>query len=288
MAQESALVPDLDAATQARLRTSLAQRPRGLFCDIDGTLSAIAPTPESAVLLPGVADLLTAAHTSYAVVAAVSGRAALDARRLVGLPNVLYIGNHGMERLASANATDDDSSASEAARLEIMPAALPYVAALAQALTTLEQTLAPSLRGLRVEHKGVTGTLHVRATADPVAAQAVVFAAAQQVAAASGLLVTQGRLVVELRPPIAVDKGVTVGAVIAEQHLRAAVYLGDDRTDIDAFRMLRRLSAEGVCAGIAVAVLHREAPPELAAEADIALTSIERVPAFLRWLVTSV
>ena len=41
-----------------RLRAVLALRPLGLFSDIDGTLSAIAPTPDAATLLPGVADLL--------------------------------------------------------------------------------------------------------------------------------------------------------------------------------------------------------------------------------------
>ena len=94
-------------------------------------------------------------------------------------------------------------------------------------------------------------------------------------------------MVVELRPPVAVDKGVAVARVIREHGLRAALYLGDDRTDIDAFRALRRLTAEGACYGVAVAVLHDEARADLAAEADIALASIQRVPAFLRWLFTS-
>jgi trehalose 6-phosphate phosphatase len=79
-----------------------------------------------------------------------------------------------------------------------------------------------------------------------------------------------------------IDKGTAITEVIAAHGLQSALYLGDDRTDIDAFRALRRLTADGTCAGIAVAVLHPEAPANLAAAADITLSSIARVPAFLR------
>src|SRR5690242_13512164 len=90
---------DLDSAAQARLRDALAQRPRGLLSDVDGTLSAIAPTPGDATLLPGVRELLEQAQTRFDVVAAVSGRAAENARQLVGVSGLLYLGNHGLERL---------------------------------------------------------------------------------------------------------------------------------------------------------------------------------------------
>ena len=89
-----------DDAIRDRLRAVLALRPLGLFSDIDGTLSAIAPTPDAAALLPGVADLLTQALSTFDLVAAVSGRTAVDARALVGLPGILYIGNHGLEYLS--------------------------------------------------------------------------------------------------------------------------------------------------------------------------------------------
>jgi trehalose 6-phosphate phosphatase len=92
---------------------------------------------------------------------------------------------------------------------------------------------------------------------------------------------------VELRPPLDVDKGVSVESFIQTRGLLSAIYLGDDQTDIDAFRTLRRLTAEGTCQGIAVAVLHSEAPANLAAEADMTLASVEAVPDFLRWLLAN-
>jgi trehalose 6-phosphate phosphatase len=268
------VVPTRDAAAREKLAAALAARPRGLFFDIDGTLSAIAPTPESATLLPGVAELLEQLHTRFDVVALVSGRAADDARRMVGLPGVLYIGNHGLERIEG-----------DAATVQVLPEAEPYVEAVNTTLDDLDATLAARFPGVHIERKGVTGSIHVRNAPDPDAAEESIARSLTTIAVPRGLLVTRGRRIVEVRPPVAVDKGVAVAGVIRERGLRGALYLGDDRTDLDAFRALRQLADEGVCQTVAVAVLSPEAPPELAAAADITLPDISFVPGLLRWLL---
>lgn len=263
-----------DAAAREKLAAALAARPRGLFFDVDGTLSAIAPTPESATLLPGVAELLEQLRTRFDVVALVSGRAADDARRMVGLPGVLYIGNHGLERIEA-----------DAATVQVLPEAEPYVEAVNTTLDDLDATLAARFPGVHIERKGVTGSIHVRNAPDPAAAEESIARSLTTIAVPRGLLVTRGRRIVEVRPPVAVDKGVAVAGVIRERGLRGALYLGDDRTDLDAFRALRQLADEGVCQTVAVAVLSPEAPPELAAAADITLPDISFVPGLLRWLL---
>jgi trehalose 6-phosphate phosphatase len=264
-----------DAAAREKLAAALAARPRGLFFDIDGTLSAIAPTPESATLLPDVAELLEQLRTRFDVVALVSGRAADDARRMVGLPGVLYIGNHGLERIEG-----------DAATVQVLPEAEPYVEAVNTTLDDLDATLAARFPGVHIERKGVTGSIHVRNAPDPDAAEESIARSLTTIAVPRGLLVTRGRRIVEVRPPVAVDKGVAVAGVIRERGLRGALYLGDDRTDLDAFRALRQLADEGVCQTVAVAVLSPEAPPELAAAADITLPDISYVPGLLRWLLS--
>jgi trehalose 6-phosphate phosphatase len=269
-------VPFPGEAAERQLQNALNARPRGLFSDVDGTLSALAPTPEAAVLLPGVVDLLPRVAAVFEVVAAVSGRAASDTRRMVGVPGLLYIGNHGLERL---------SEVGDAATVMEAPEAQPYVAAIARALEELQQRLAPALPGIRFEAKGMSASIHVRGTSDPETAEAAVYAAALEAATPYGLRVTRGKRVVELRPPVAVDKGVVVAQVVRERGVRGALYLGDDHTDLDAFRALRRLRAEGICHGVSIAVLHAEAPAELSAEADVALASVAVVPTFLRWVV---
>ena len=273
MPSHHAPAPWPGATAQERLLAALRQHPRGLFSDVDGTLSAIAPTPEAAVLLPGVRAELARASAAFDVVAAVSGRAAHDAARLVGLPSLTYIGNHGMEQL------DSDGV------LTILPAAAPYADDVRAALDAVERTLAPLFPGLRVERKGVTGSIHLRNVADPAAAEDSVAGVLAQVAEPRGLRVTHGKRVVEVRPPVAVDKGVAVAAFIRDHGLLGALYLGDDRTDEDAFHALRALTRAGSVQGVSVAVLQAEAPPDLAAAADVTLESIERVPALLRWLL---
>jgi trehalose 6-phosphate phosphatase len=268
-----------DTAAQDRLRAVLAVRPCGLFSDVDGTLSAIAPSPESAVLLPGAAETLDHLRQVFDVVAVVSGRSAADTRRLVGLPSITYLGNHGLERL-----DPQALGAHDADQLHILPDAEHYLADINTALDDAEAMLAPRYPGLRVERKGVTGSIHVRGTADPDAAEEAVARALMAIAVPRGLRVTRGKRVVELRPPVDVDKGSAIAGLIHARGLRAAIYLGDDRTDLDAFRALHHLTAQGNFLGVAVAVLHAEAPPELAAEADITLSSVEHVPALLAWL----
>ena len=139
-----------DDALRDRLLATLQTRPCGLFSDVDGTLSAIAPTPQEAVLLPGVAELLARARTAFAVVVAISGRASEDARRLVGVPGLLYIGNHGLESLA-----EDD-------RVQVRPEAEPWVRAINQALATVQGPLMRRHPELLFERKGVTASIHLR------------------------------------------------------------------------------------------------------------------------------
>src|SRR5262245_31512812 len=157
---------DLAPNAVARIAQVLAARPCGLFSDLDGTLSAIAPTPETAVLLPGVRSLLEEARDMFDVVAVVSGRAAADVQQMVGVAGIIYIGNHGFEQL------DQDGVA------HVFPAALPYRQAITNVLDTLERTLAPRLPGLQIEPKGVTASIHVRNAADPPAAEEEVYRAA--------------------------------------------------------------------------------------------------------------
>jgi trehalose 6-phosphate phosphatase len=275
MANGEAALPGVSDDALDRVRSVLAARPRGLFTDVDGTISAIAPTPEEAALLPGVAELLARARDVFAVVAAVSGRSAQDTARMVGVADLTYIGNHGFERIELGG------------EHVVLPEAIPYEAVVNAVLTAVGKRLASRYPRLRLEPKGVTASIHVRGTADPAAAEEAVYHVTTELAEPRGLRVTRGKLVVELRPPVNVDKGVAVEHVIRRHGLRGAIYLGDDRTDLDAFRALRRLEAAGVCRGVAVAVLHAEAPAGLADEADITLAGVEQVPVFLRWLLAN-
>jgi trehalose 6-phosphate phosphatase len=225
-------------------------------------------------LLPGIAALLDQLTETFDVVAAVSGRAAEDAARMVGNPRMIYIGNHGLEVYYP-----------DTGSLVISPEALPLTSTLHAVLDEIGVPLAGRWPGLYIEFKGVTASIHLRGTSDPHTALEQVYQDATTATAGTGLKVTRGRMVIELRPELLINKGTAVASVINERGLRAAVYLGDDRTDLDAFRELRLLTREGICQGVSVAVRSDESAAEILEEADVVLDNIDQVPDFLRRLL---
>ena len=211
-------------------------RPLVILLDVDGTLAPIAPRPEDARVpaeTTGVIAELAAAPAVH--VALVSGRAASDSARMVPVPGLWALGNHGMERRspdgvvvpAAAVAGWEDRVAAAAAALD------PFV----------RQT-----PGALVENKRWTLSLHYRLVDD--AAVPALVQAARRVATDAGLRMTEGKKVVELRPPVDIDKG-TAAVALAEElggftGSGAVFFAGDDRTDEDAFRALRARSPRAV------------------------------------------
>ena len=94
-------------------------------------------------------------------------------------------------------------------------------------------------------------------------------------------------MVVELRPALKADKGTAVAALLEEYQPAAAFYLGDDLTDVDAFRALHGWAEQYARWGAAVAVLSAETPPELREEGDFWLAGVEEVRLFLVWLTAT-
>src|SRR5262249_26242674 len=127
--------------------------PAGLLTDVDGTISRLAPTPAAAVVDVRMRDSLGRLARVLRVVAVISGRGALDAQRMVGGDGLVYVGNHGLERL-------------DRGALRWDPAAEPFRPALARTVRALRQALADQL-GVIVEDKGATASVHYRLSPDP-------------------------------------------------------------------------------------------------------------------------
>jgi trehalose 6-phosphate phosphatase len=250
---------DLDRAT-ALVRAALAAAPAGLLSDLDGTLAPIVADPPSARALPGAADALAALGRRLAVVGIVTGRAAADARRILGRDDIHVIGNHGLEWLEpGANA----------------PVASPELAAAAGAV---EAALAevPDEPGVTAEAKGLSATVHFRNAPDPAAASARV-RAALEAAAIPGVALRPGRMSLELRPAGAGDKGTAVASLVERFGLRGLVVIGDDVTDLDMFRAAHRARDAGITAAVIGVGGGGEVPPEVAAAADALLPDASSV-----------
>lgn len=251
-----------------RARRALAAAPAGLLSDLDGTLAPIVDDPAAVRLVDGAVDALERLARSLAVVGIVTGRAAADARRILGTDRLLVVGNHGLEwhEPGSEQATPP-------------PGADALRAAVERGVDAV-----PAEGGVEVEDKGLSATVHVRRAPDPAGALARIRAALDG-GAAAGLELRPGRMSIELRPLGAGDKGTAVRTIVARYRLRGLVVLGDDVTDLDMFRAVASLRAEG---GLEAAILAirggREVPAEIERAADAVLGSPSEVVALLQGL----
>jgi trehalose 6-phosphate phosphatase len=122
---------------------------------------------------------------------------------------------------------------------------------------------------VRAEDKDVIRAFHWRGAPDEDAAEEAVRAVAER-AEEAGLVTHWGRKVLEIRPPVELNKGRGVRRLLDEASLDAALYVGDDRTDLDAFEGLRSAVADGrLRTALCVGVRSDETPEALEASADL-------------------
>jgi trehalose 6-phosphate phosphatase len=263
------LAPEVDTVVAACMNV-LRQTPSAVITDIDGTVSAIAPTPAEAMVDPGAKAALALLAERLAAVAVVSGRAPQDGAAMVGLPELIYVGNHGLERVARGAPWTHPVAA----------AARP---AIADALTEIESAAraAADVPWLLIENKGVTGTIHYRLAPDQIAAAALLEPLARAAVDRHGLRLTAGRMIFEVRPALAVNKGTAIRDLTQDIGLRGIVFFGDDVTDVDAFRALRELRESGEAATLRVGVLGPETSPAVLAEIDMSVVGVPACAATL-------
>jgi trehalose 6-phosphate phosphatase len=163
--------------------------------------------------------------------------------------------------------------------VEVIPEALPYL----ERVEELEQLAREELDAF-VEEKGITASVHYRNVPQEVGERCVEFV--KREGERLGLRITVGRGVVEARPPIRADKGTAVRTLVDEYRPKKAMFMGDDTTDLDAFRELERLREEGSLEEILrVGVASEEGPQEIRVEADLGADGVEGVGRVLRALL---
>lgn len=252
--------------------SALGQRPLALLCDVDGTISPLAPSPYLAHVTDRNRDLLRQLSRSV-LVAVVSGRDVVDLQRMVNLPDIILIGLHGLAwRIAGTD--------------ELTPEALPYRAYTREAAAELAHL--KRIAGVVLEVKTVGLALHYRGAGPERQARSQILRAISSSAAAARFEVREGIRVVELRAPVGVTKGVAVRRLVDRFSLRGLLYAGDDLTDVDAFEEVRRLREQSRLQAYALAVAHAEAPEAAIAAADYTLPGVEGVEAFLSQVLDAV
>lgn len=236
-----------------------------LFSDFDGTLTPIKPRPEDCLLAPEFVRLLAAIAASPGChVGLVSGRSLADLRPRVGLDEISYAGNHGLEIVGPGFSF---AEAASAARREDL-----------QSLLALLRPIVETCPGAWIEDKGLSASIHYRQSKaeDSLALKRRLDVAKQELAWPAFFCFRRGKEVLEIRPDVAWHKGTAANWLSRQfnpEGLNAfRIYLGDDRTDEDAFRACSK--------GLTIRV-----GPPAATAAEYHLPSSAEVMAFLSWLL---
>ncbi len=256
-------------ALLAPLRDDLAAA--AVLCDLDGTLAPIAARPQDVELPEEARQLVRRLARRAALVAFISGRSIHELMRIVDVPEIAYAGNHGME--VRRPGTD--------------PAPLPEAAAFRPRIAAFaaDWTARLAEHGVWVEDKVVTLSLHSRGARHPRDAGDYLNHVVAPAARDAGLVPTRGRMILEIRPPVRIDKGTAARALLDGVPARLAVSLGDDHTDLDVWRALRALRAEGhLASAVTVGVLGPEVPDEVREGADVLVDGLEGALGALRFL----
>lgn len=243
-----------------------------ILLDIDGTLAPIVRRADDAHVPESTRMALIAVANEYALVACVSGRQASTARQMVSIGSLTYVGAHGVEVLPPGGAAVELDREVAAWQDRVQRFA--------------ERHYDDELRRLRVrqEDKQAIRALHWRGVPDEDAAETALRRVAAE-AEAAGLAVHWGRKVLEIRPPVEISKGNGIKRLLRAHDVDTALYVGDDRTDVDAFTGLRELVEQGrLRACVCVGVTSDETPDELRDAADVLVEGTNGVRGLLEAL----
>lgn len=227
------------------------------------------PEPDRAAPDPQAVPLLNELSHCLLRVVIISGR---DTDFLVSrLPvtGALFIGNHGLEER-------------EGGVSRVVDEAQPYLGQLRRAADAVEALPEAHAPGIGIERKRASVSIHFRRAADPPASRAALQPALEKIARQEQLQLQPGRLVWELRPPLELDKGEVLRRLAANLQPAGIIYVGDDRTDADAFLALTRLPSVRT---VAVGVRSTEVRDDIFLDCDLLVDGVPGVTQLLGQLL---
>jgi len=238
-----------------------------IFTDIDGTISSIAKTPGGAYVGKSIREALELVNALFRV-AVVSGRPLDEAKEMVGLEDLTYLANHGLDSLIDGKVTIKESKADRGV--------------IEDAIATLKTSGALE-DGMTFEDKGLSLAIHYRLTNDNARSETMLKDLLSPLAKKHNMTLLMGRMVIELKSKKS-NKGEAVLTTIERFGSRNAIYIGDDTTDVDAFKVIAGLRDRNLIKGFSIGVLSDETHEEVINESDFFLRSVDGVESFLRWL----
>jgi trehalose-phosphatase len=217
-----------------KLKETLVNKHIFLFLDYDGTLTPIVDYPDKAVISEEVRNLLKdLSNNPRCHVGVISGRALNDVKKIVGLKNIVYVGNHGLEI--------------ESPKIKFESQISPRLQSIIRRIKEELSNRLSKIKGLFVEDKNVTLSVHYRLATrnDYLLAKKIIEEIIQPFLVSGKIKVTNGKKVIEIKPPAQWNKGRVAEWLLARQTFIlgdqpiVAIYLGDDVADEDAFKAVQ-------------------------------------------------
>ncbi|XP_051115184.1 probable trehalose-phosphate phosphatase G [Andrographis paniculata] len=219
-----------------------------MFLDYDGTLSPIVDDPDRAFMSNDMRSALSNV-AKYFPTAIITGRSRDKAYELVGLAELYYAGSHGMDiifpvsdMVSESHVNCVKSTDKEGNEVNLFQPAAEFIPVIDEVYKSLVE-IVKDVKGSKVENHKFCVSVHYRNVDEsswPVIAQYVQDILEHY----PRLRITHGRKVLEVRPMIDWDKGKAVEFLLqslgyGDRHDVLPIYIGDDKTDEDAFQVLR-------------------------------------------------
>ncbi|XP_077233524.1 trehalose-phosphate phosphatase A-like isoform X2 [Tasmannia lanceolata] len=236
-----------------------------LFLDYDGTLSPIVDDPEIAFMSDMMRSVVSDVAKCFPT-AIISGRCRDKVYELVGLDELYYAGSHGMDimgptyALGSSNGTQScvTSTETQGKDINIFQPAREFLPMINEVFESLVECV-KGISGVKVENNKFCVSVHYRCV-DEESWDVIGQRVNNILLEFPQLRLCHGRKVLEVRPTIKWDKGKALEFLLNSLGLDDCsdffpIYIGDDRTDEDAFKILRE-KGEGY--GIVVTAAPKE------------------------------
>jgi trehalose 6-phosphate phosphatase len=241
-----------------------------LLCDIDGTISPIAPRPSEAIVPRHFRDLLADLVTRLGLIAFVTGRAVEDGRRMIPVDGAVYVGTHGLETMGPDGVP------------HVEPQAERYVGVVHEVAQDAARDLDCDALGIVLEDKRTVLAVHYRLAPDAAETRHQILARVVEPARARGLAIATGHFAFEVRPPLSFSKGTATRRLLNDGEYLSALCCGDDLTDVTAFAAVHdwgeRDARRSVCA---LAAVTDETPRPVLENADVLVRATPGVYAAL-------
>jgi len=218
-----------------KLKEELSNKFILLLLDYDGTLTPIVKTPSKAIIHKDIRELLQKLSRSpYCKIGIISGRKLEDIKNIVGVDGITYAGNHGLEI--------------QGPKIKFESQVSPRLKSIIRNIATGMQKRLSGIKGALIDDKGLTLSIHYRLVnkKDMPAFEKIVSEVTNPYMVSDKIKVNSGKKVYEIKPPVKWDKGKVVLWFLARQQFISGVknvlpiYIGDDITDEDAFKALKR------------------------------------------------